>query len=489
MKLHKRVGTVIVNGMLLLVLTGLLAAYLVVVNDLPARVYTEVQREYLAYNSRRSLAQVAPVWNVVLPGLDALSATLPGQDSRVRATLRARYEEQGGVSVTVYDLDFSGEYHLVHTGPKSTTVELFFPFPGNLETLHGVLFLVDGREPPEAGYSAEGIGWKTVLAPGEGRQIEVRYQADGANSFAYSLQQGVRADIDVELTVLGLVGSQIPRHALPASASDTADGSEVWTWRYGGLIADRDIRLDLPTRLSFAQRVAQLQSGFRILASLSPLLVGLFLASLAGVLYLSGVRLRLATYLLAGCGMALFYPLLTFLSGMVDLAVAAGVALLLVSALQIVFLGLAAGWRKAGWRVGLLLVIFLGFFSLGMLTVWRGLLLSVGGMLLIGAFMLLYARRPPLPDPEPPSEPQRSTEKEEDPEPKPGDVADETLLPAADALHCPFCSRGLAEDHCFCPGCGHDMNHIRRCSACGHRQSVSAGQNVVYCLRCGEAIV
>jgi len=41
-------------------------------------------------------------------------------------------------------------------------------------------------------------------------------------------------------------------------------------------------------------------------------LVGLFLASLAAVFYLAGVRLRLETYLLSGCGMALFFPLLIF---------------------------------------------------------------------------------------------------------------------------------------------------------------------------------
>jgi double zinc ribbon protein len=486
MRLHKRVGTVIVNGMLLLVLVGLLAAYLMIVNDLPARVYTEVQQEYLAYNSRRSLSQVAPSWHVVLPGSDTVSTYLPGQDSRVRAKLKARYEEQDGVSATVYDLDFAAEYHLRHTGPMSTTVELFFPFPGNLETLHGVLLLVDGSEPPKAGYTTQGIGWQTVLAPGDERQIEIRYQADGANSFAYSLQHDLRTDIDVAVTVEGLVGSQIPRHALPASASDTTDGDEVWTWHYTGLIADRDILLGLPTRLSFAQRVAQLQSGFRALAGLSPLLVGLFLGSLAGVLYLSGVRLRLAVYLLAGCGMALFYPLLTFLSGMVDLVLAEGIAFLLVSALQITFLGLTVGWRRAGWRVGLLLVIFLGLFSLGMLTLWRGLLLSIGGVLLVGVFMLLYARRSLPPEPEPSAEPEQSPGK--DPGPLSDDAADAPFLPVAEALHCPFCSRALAEDYGFCPGCGHDVDHIRRCPACGHRQSVSAGQDVVYCMRCGEAI-
>ena len=68
------------------------------------------------------------------------------------------------------------------------------------------------------------------------------------------------------------------------------------------------------------------------------------LASLAAALYLDGVRLRLASYLLAGCGMALFYPLLTFLGGMVGLALAAVLALALVSGLLVALLGLTAGW-------------------------------------------------------------------------------------------------------------------------------------------------
>jgi hypothetical protein len=495
MKTFKRVGVTFVNAVLLLGLVGLLIAYLVVVSDLPARVYTMDQREFLRYNYSRSVAQSAPTWNVVKADGAVVSTNLPGQDSRVRATLTARYEEEGGVSATVYDLDFRGEYRLRHTGPMSTTIELFFPFPGNLETLHEVRFEVDGEEPPGARYTTQGISWQTLLDVGEEHQIEISYQADGANSFSYGLHHNQRSDVDVVVTVVGLDGSEVSEASLPASAYEVTDEGEIWTWEYARLIADRNIQLSLPTRLSFAQRVAQLQDDFRTLAGLAPVLVGAFLASLAGVLYLGNVRLRLVTYLLTGCGLALFYPLLTFLSGMVDLMLAAALALAVVSGLLVTFVGLTAGWRRGAWRAALLLVVYLGLFSLGMLTPWQGLFLTGGGLLLVGTFMLLYARHRSAVQAEAEVETMEGPgvesleappEFESEPEPQP---EEESVQVAASAdLHCPYCARSLDEDYQFCPSCGHDTSHVRRCQDCGRQQFVPIEMETVYCVHCGASI-
>ena len=60
MKASKRIGRVFANGLLLFTLTGLLIAYLVVVSDLPARVYTAAQQEYLVYNEARSVSMNGP---------------------------------------------------------------------------------------------------------------------------------------------------------------------------------------------------------------------------------------------------------------------------------------------------------------------------------------------------------------------------------------------------------------------------------------------
>jgi hypothetical protein len=495
MKTWKRIGNVLVNGVLLLGLAGLLVAYLSVVSDLPSRVYTMNQRAFLDYNYSRSVAQSAPTWNIVKPDGMVVSTNLPGQDSRVRATITARYEEEGGVSATVYDLDFRGEYRLSHSSPVSTTVELFFPFPGNLETLHEVRFVVDGEEPLGTRYTTSGISWQTVLQAGEEHRVEISYKADGASSFSYGLHHNQRSDVDVVVTVIGLSGSKVSKSSLPASAREVTEEGEIWTWDYARLIADRNIQLALPTRLSFAQRVAQLQDDFRMLAGLAPVLVGAFLVSLAGVLYLGNVRLRLTGYLLAGCGVALFYPVLTFLSGIIDLALAAAVALVLVSGLLVAFVSLTVGWRRGGWRTALLLVIYLGFFSLGMLTPWQGLFLSGGGLLLVGTFMLLYARYRSSVKPEAEPEPApvldvqpvaMPPEPESEPELQPEEET--RLAPEQAGLHCPYCARSLDDDYRFCPSCGHDTSHVRRCENCGRQQFVPIEIETVYCVHCGALV-
>jgi hypothetical protein len=504
---QRRPKNMVASGILLVGLIGALICNLVIVSDLPSRVYTTEQLAYLDYNRSRSIRQVAPTWNVITTEGTAHSAILSYvRETRVRASLHARYEEQEGVSVTVYDLDFRGEYDLVYDGSLSTTIQLFFPFPDNLETLHEVRLLVDGEEPPEVQYTTSGISWQAVLRPGEERQVHITYQADGANSFAYGLYHGQRSDVDVSIAVVGLAGSTVPKTSLPATRHEATDDGEILAWDYAGLIIDRDVQFTLPTRLSFAQRIAELQDDFRVLAGLAPFLVAFFLVSLAAVFYLARVRLALESYLLAGCGMALFFPLLIFMSGLVGLVPSAVIALSLVSGLLLVFLSLAAGWPQARWRVGLLLIIFLGFFSLGLLSPWRGLMLTGGGLLLVGTMMLLYARRPPAPEPEP-APPPASVVPEPDPTLPPDEVtpepesaplpdemipeSDPSLLPDEVApgpadFYCPYCARALADDYRFCPGCGHDTNQFRRCAACGVRQFVPAELDPAHCVHCGQ---
>ncbi len=484
----KQSKVVFINGLLLTGLVGLLLAYIIVVNNLPAQIYTRAQQEYLSYNATRKISQVAPLLNIIQADNQIVAVNLPGQKSIVQANLNARYEEQENVSITIYDLDFQGEYQLTHSGPMSSTVELFFPFPANLETLHNVRFLVDGQEPPEARYSTQGISWQTVLETSQEHQIVISYKADGVNSFAYGLHQNQRSDVDVTITVTGLLGSKVSSSSLPTTASKLIENSEIFTWSYTGLIADRNIQLTLPTRLSFAQRIAHLQDDFYTLSILAPFLVAAFLISLAVILHLSGLSLPLENYLLIGLGLALFYPTFTFLSGVINVIPAAGLTLLLISGLLSVFLGLVVGWRKVWWRIGLLLVVFLGIFSLGMLTPWRGLLLSVGSLLLVAVFMLLYARRPLISEPDTLVDADSKSEaplpQNEAPPPS------ESVLPPPEATpvstHCPHCARLLADDFSFCPGCGHDTSYLHHCLGCGHQQLVPSELEQVYCLSCGQ---
>lgn len=469
----------LINGLLLLSIAGLLWVYFYAVNELPEHIYTPAQQEYLDYHNNRSIEQSAPAMNSLPPdGMEEetweMLTVMPGSQSRVRADLKARYEEQQGVTVTVYDLAFQGEYVLVGPASSAVEVEIVFRFPGNLDTLHDVRFTVDGVEPRDAIYTTRAISWRTTLFSGDTHRIDVSYKAEGANTFVYSLPRDQRSNVDVVITVAGLAGSSIPRTSLPATETASVSGTGTFTWNYTGLIANRDIQLSLPTHQSFAQRIAEAQGDFRTLAKLAPILVGLFIACLAGLFFLNGLHARLEEYLLAGLGLALFYPLLTFASGMIGILPAALVALAVVSGLLFSFLGLVAGWAKTWRPLGILLLIFAGFFSLGMLSSWRGLLLTSGGLLLLVTFMWAYIRRlarAPAPVPEDTSLP------------------DSAELPQT-AIHsyCMHCGQALEDAYTFCPGCGHDVRAVRRCDDCGHQQYAPPGTEPVYCVFCGSLL-
>lgn len=489
-----KIGRLFINILLVAGLIGLLAVYAVIVSDLPSRLYTSDQWEYLSYNTARSITQTAPTLEAEMDEMKegvVTTAALSEWETNVDATLTAHYEEQSGVNITVYDLDYQSEYFLTYPGPaESATVTLFFPFPNNLETLHEVRFLVDGEEPPDAQYSVQGISWQADLITDQEHKIAISYKADGVNSFSYGLQQNRRSDVDVTLTVLGLQGSEVPQFSLPTTDVENLKDGERFTWQFTGLIPSRDIQINLPTRLSFTQRVAQLQGDFRTIGNWAPILIGLFLASLAILLRFEDAHLPLESYLMIGFALALFYPTLTFLSGLLDVSLAAILSLATVSALVVTFLGLTVGWRQTWWRVGLLLVIFLGIFSLGVLTPWRRLLTTSGGFLLLATIMIAYARRvvPPEPEPMTELEPVVEPESESGHEIAPASPPEESAASEPVRAYCPQCGRDRGDDYAFCPGCGYATKDLRRCKSCDYEQHTSPEAEKTYCLHCGEPL-
>ena len=310
----------LINLVLIFGLLAALAIYFQAISNLGRFLYSAPQEEYLAYNESRRIYQAAPSWNNLILGDEELEdgitvlaqaalepAAFSDWKSQVEATLMARYDEQAGVSVTHYDLTFDAEYELIYSSLVETgTVEMVFPFPSNLETLHDVHFLVDGSEPENAIYSTAGIRWVSTLTAGQRYTLAVSYKADGVNSFGYALNQDSRSDVNVVLRVQGVSGTSVTQDSLPTSSQENSAEEEVLAWQYADLIPSRNIRIELPRRLSFAQRIEQLEDHFTLLAELAPFLVGMFLVMLAVLLRMSGVYLRLEAYLLIGLCLVAF---------------------------------------------------------------------------------------------------------------------------------------------------------------------------------------
>jgi hypothetical protein len=438
-----------------------------------------------------SIAQLSPVLNYMAEE-DGMTVPVPGviswRTSRVRASLSVDETNEGESSAVPYDLDFHGEYQLILPDSRLSTVEVIFPFPKNLETLHNVQFLVDGEEPRDVQYSTGGIRWQDEFVSNEEHTITIRYKAEGAYTFTYELPKEQRTDVDVEIVVDGITGSSIPDSSLPPMQVESGDEGETISWEYSNLIDNRNIQIQLPIEPSFSQRIAEIQGELWEIADAAPIIVVASLAALAVTLYLGGTRLKVETYLLLGLGLVLFFPMITFLSGLIGITAGSLLALAITVGLLVVFLSQTVGWNQVGWRTVLVLVVFLGVFTLGRLTEWSGLLLTAGGVMLLGVFMLLYARwqreRAELEQVQALEEPVELEEPEEitsPPSPEPDFISQPTL-------HCPRCSHGLEEGVNFCPSCGYETKQIRHCGHCGREQFPPAEFEVAYCLGCGEPL-
>jgi hypothetical protein len=445
--------------------------------------------EFMAFNDTRRIHQLAPIWNLLGPAFPASPMAFPGKESTVVATLHARYESFENTTVTLFDLDFRGEYLLLHPGPKDLPFEIFFPFPANLQTLHEVTFRIDGEEPADVSYALDGIRWSGLLESGRQRRIVVGYKADGATAFTYALQHGARSDVDVKIVIDGLSGSRVSSGSLAASSVETAGGSEVFAWKYKGLIPDRDIQVLLPTTRDLAHRLLQLQGDFRNLSIAAPFLVALYVLSLVGILRLTEVRAKAEAPLLAGLAAAMYFPVLTFLAAVLPLVAAFGVAFSVITGLVLAFLRAMAGNRRTLAAVAVTSVACLGMLSFGLLTPWRGLSASLGGIILVGTFMVLLAKhRAASPSEHTGSGPTGD-------ESQPGEAPEPALIPHAprvvdmqpSLLHCPDCGHALDAGFDYCPGCGRDARRIRRCQACGYAQVITAESPAPFCLNCGTA--
>jgi len=485
-----------------LILLSLIVAFVAVVGNLRAQVYTSSQRHFIEENIYKTIAQRGVEINFVAPAGALMPASIGALDNHISAELEVRYENREGITLTFYDLDFVGLYRIANTAQamnseteagdvlaSTITAELFFPFPGTVDMLHNVQFLVDGEEPSDAQYSLQGIRWQTTLSPEEEREIEVRYRAKGVGSFAYSLDHNRRIrNLDAEIQVRGVAGSEVPNHALAPSAHTPGDDGDVFSWQYQGLIADQDIAIELPARLSLSQKVEKMSPLFTGLSFLAPALMVSFLACLAMALRLSEVGLRLEHYLLMGLGFFLFYPLLIFLASVLGLTAAAALSLLVVGGLVLVFLRRVESSSQPWVYAAFLLAVFLGLFSLGLLTRWRGLLLTAGGILLVGFFMQvavrLKAKEPVLPPAPPEGEGPTVVEAEAKVEAEVEETAEQVTEESFEKF-CPRCGRGLLPDYTFCPGCGHDERAFLGCQHCGRQHYAADRESLAFCPSCG----
>ncbi len=91
----KKLTRVLAPSILAIGLIAILLAYAALVRDLPGRIYTPVQQDFLSYNRGRIIVQEAPTWNYLAPEGDVISTVMVGDEHIVRATLERPLRRAG----------------------------------------------------------------------------------------------------------------------------------------------------------------------------------------------------------------------------------------------------------------------------------------------------------------------------------------------------------------------------------------------------------
>ncbi len=474
--------------------------------QLPHRVYTTEQQEWLSYNSTRQVNQLAPEVNYRLFS-DMAAVPKPvafgARESHITADMDVRYKDHEGATVTAYDLRFAATYLIANPDPQHPiTLEMNFPFPQTAAVLSEVTFAVDGAEPPGVTYSMQGINWKAAFDPGQERKIEVRYRAEGVGSFGYGVPPSQRmSDFDLRVTIRGAQKINIPESALePSTRQDGAQDAAnetVLSWRYLNTITNRNVQVELPAlpRLAYAQRVDRLGPFFLQLALAAPLLTALFLLFWLAAMRLESLRVAREHTVLLGIGFFLFYPLFIFSAGFMDLPLAFVVSLVVAGALVVGYVVRAIGSQMVTIYLVPLLIVFYCLLTRGLTAPrYLGMMLVISAVALAALFMWRVSRhmlqaslveeKPTIVAEEeqvaPTAAKEIATPVEEEKQTLPHDAEDTQR-------YCAHCGQRIESSFQFCPRCGKDAQVTRQCARCG-LEYIPAGEMPSFCPACGNGL-
>jgi len=501
---------------LILILLGMMVGLIGLTVQLPRRVYTTEQQQWLSYNSMRRVNQLAPEVNYRLFVMDASGLTavpakpvaFGARESHITADMDVRYKDHEGATVTAYDLRFAATYLIVNPDAQhAITMEMNFPFPQTAAVLSEVTFAVDGIEPSGVTYSMQGINWKAPLEPGQERKVEVRYRAEGVGSFGYGVPSSQRmSDFDLRVTIRGAQKINIPESALePTARQDPAQGAAnetVLSWRYLNTITNRNVQVELPAlpRLAYAQRVEQLGQFFMQLALAAPLLTVLFLLCWLAAMHLESLRVAREHLVLLGIGFFLFYPLFIFSAGFMDLPLAFVVSLVVAGALVVGYVVRAIGKQMVTIYLVPLLIVFYCLLTRGLTTPrYLGLMLVVSAVVLAALYMWRVSRHKLLAaaTAAPVEEAKPATVVEEE---QVAPTAEGIAVPAEEVeptppqhtedteRYCAHCGQRVERSFQFCPRCGKGAQVTRQCTHCG-LEYIPADNAPSFCPACGNSLV
>lgn len=319
---------------------------------------------------------------IKLPKQQVLTSNVRMTKSDVDVVLKTDYRRKGLVYYPTFVTEFSGVYRLKNEGEKKLKSNFQLPLPTEEGLIWDVELLAnDSSEGTEV--TNQALSWFGSLAPGEEKEIKVKYFARGLGDFSYtpaSSKNGLQ-DMHVQVTVLGADKIDFPTGSMSPSVMEKTDSGWELAWNFNKVLSGPKITVQLFARENLSRQVSTL-------FTVAPFLLGLFLVAVYGLSLLAGRKVGVFDWGMVAALYLVFYPLFAYLVSIFDqltLWQGLGLAMLPVAGILVYYLThLFGGWVAVVKSV-LVVVIFLGFFPLAQLfPAVRGFLSIVGVVFLLG---------------------------------------------------------------------------------------------------------
>lgn len=313
-------------------------------------------------------------------------ATLAPAQSQVSVKLVYQPVKMGLLWQRTYAVSFEGAYQFTNSTAVTQSMEIKMPLPAGNTLLDKINFTLGEGDKARRSMAApvEGVISDTAqLAPGEKLSVHVSYECRGMDYWAYEFSDTSRIH-DFSLTMnTNFQDVNFPVSS-PLERKESGNGMEM-RWRYDDAISAPGISMEMPRELNAGPVAAQI-------SFYAPLSLLMFFGVLLVTSITKNVQLHPVNYFFLAAGFFAFPLLFSYMLDVFNVhfsfVVAATVSLVMVCG----YLRLAAG--EFIFRVGLVaqsayMVLFsYSFFFKGL----TGLTLTLGGVVSLGALMLLTAR-------------------------------------------------------------------------------------------------
>jgi|GEM_PF-943775 len=279
------------------------------------------------------------------------------QAQKLDVNIKKNIRKKGLLSFPGYSVAFNGTYILNNATGVRQNHSFVFALPSNAGNISGISVKFDGAEYKGDSNYADGINWRGDMVPGETHTITVSYNAQGTESFVYSL-----ADKSIEVKKLeatihtDFTDVNYPENSmLPAENVSDNDQSRL-TWKAENVVTGQNISLKFGIPGNYGAVISKM-------FLYAPLPILLFTGFLLIVCAARQIRLHPFHYLFIITSFFVYYLIGSYLVSYIPIITAILASLAVSGAILLYYVKLIGKGKEIISASGAGILVFQWFFS------------------------------------------------------------------------------------------------------------------------------